>query len=203
MLLRIIAGRFRSRKLLGPADEGPTRPITDRIKESIFNRLMTRGLPGDGPVLDVFAGIGSFGLEAMSRGAEQCTFIERDTEARRRLSANIRTLGLEEHCRVLNIDALTPSWIKHLEQAPFQLGFLDPPYDLMRQAEMRQRILMQLPALYELFVPGSAVILRATRDIGEIEPGPWLIEDDFNAGKMRIWMLYREDEDDAELSTQA
>lgn len=193
--MRIIGGQFRSRRLLGPADEGPTRPITDRIKESIFNRLMTRGLPGDGAVLDAFAGIGSFGLEAMSRGATHCTFFEQDAEARRRLTANIQTLKLADQTLVLANDLLGDSWFSQLTEAPFQLGFLDPPYALMQQAVTRQRLLRHLPRLYDLFEPGGAVILRATTDTDSIDPGPWLIDDEFSSGKMRVWMLYRPDEE--------
>ena len=72
--MRIIAGTHRGRTLLGPEGDDVTRPITDRVKENLFNRLHSLGVIGYGRVLDVFAGTGSMGLEALSRGATHCTF---------------------------------------------------------------------------------------------------------------------------------
>ena len=74
--MRIIAGEFKKRKLQGPPDDTTTRPIPDMVKEALFNIL--RGHPEDGAVLDCFAGTGSIGLEALSRGAPRCVFVERD-----------------------------------------------------------------------------------------------------------------------------
>ena len=107
--MRIIAGKHRGRKLLGPKDETTTRPITDRIKEILFNRLMSLGFLGEGNVLDIFAGTGSMGLECLSRGADHCVFVERDHDARSRLEQNIDALDLKQRSRIIASDAYSPS----------------------------------------------------------------------------------------------
>src|SRR5688500_16667154 len=99
--VRIIAGEFRGRRLLDPADQA-TRPITDRVKQSLFD-VLSPGLPG-AHVWDVFAGTGSLGLEALSRGALACDFFERHHPAVERLKRNIATLGVEDRCRVVTRD---------------------------------------------------------------------------------------------------
>ena len=96
--MRIIAGTHRGRTLLAPADAETTRPITDRVKENLFNRLHSLGVLGYGRVLDVFCGTGSMGLEALSRGADHCTFVDRDRDAIDRLQQNLDTLGIAPSC---------------------------------------------------------------------------------------------------------
>src|SRR6185503_18794260 len=100
--MRIIAGRFRSRVLLGPEDERTTRPITDRVKQSLFD-ILTPLLP-DARVYDCFAGTGSMGLEALSRGAAHATFFEQDRSALTRLRKNIETLGVAGGATVIAQD---------------------------------------------------------------------------------------------------
>ena len=114
--MRVIAGRFRGRTLDAPPGQS-TRPITDRAKETLFNVLGHRfALPGCLPgfvVLDVFAGTGSLGLEALSRGAAACTFVEQDRRALRYLRQNIARLGADGACTVLTDNAWTmrpPPW---------------------------------------------------------------------------------------------
>lgn len=128
--MRIIAGRFRGRRLasVGKGDPGAhLRPTTDRVRESLFNMLAGGrfGDPFDGNrVLDLFAGTGALGLEALSRGAEQVTFVDDGRVAQRLLRENIRTLGVAGETRLIGTDA------RRLPEteAPAQLVFLDPPY---------------------------------------------------------------------------
>ncbi|MEO0586315.1 MAG: RsmD family RNA methyltransferase, partial [Planctomycetota bacterium] len=94
--MRIIAGEHRGRRLVGPTDDRTTRPITDRVKEALFARLTAMGLFGDfeaGAVADVFCGTGSLGLEALSRGARRCVFVDRDRSALDGLRENLEVLG--------------------------------------------------------------------------------------------------------------
>ena len=125
--MRIIAGEHRGRKLLDPADQ-TTRPVTDRVKQSLFDVLRER-LPGAG-VYDVFAGTGSFGLESLSRGAGRATFFESHRPAVERLRRNIDTLGVGDRCRVVtgNLFRLDFTGI-----APADLIFFDPPYRFVRE----------------------------------------------------------------------
>jgi 16S rRNA (guanine966-N2)-methyltransferase len=124
--MRIIAGKFRSRKLLSPLPT-ITRPTADRARESIFNII--NSLNGfkleDATVLDVFAGSGGLGLEALSRGAAHVTFLEKNPHALTILKQNIACLGVSSQCSVVVGDATRPPEASH----PVNLVFLDPPYD--------------------------------------------------------------------------
>jgi len=92
--MRIIAGKYKGRLLGTPEDESITRPITDRVKESLFNKLFSMGALDGGNVIDAFAGTGTIGLEAVSRGMAHCTFIERHRQIGQLLTDNITSLGL-------------------------------------------------------------------------------------------------------------
>jgi 16S rRNA (guanine966-N2)-methyltransferase len=113
--------------------------MLDRVRQAVFDALGARwALPGELPpiaVLDLFAGSGMLGLEAMSRGARTCCFVERDRRAARRLEQNVGALGLTDAVTVLNADAQTISGptLPHVEGG-YDLIFLDPPYRLSRDA---------------------------------------------------------------------
>ena len=125
--MRIIAGEHRGRKLLDPADQ-TTRPVTDRVKQSLFDVLRDR-LRGAG-VYDVFAGTGSFGLESLSRGASGATFFESHRPAVERLRRNIETLGVADRCRVQAGDLFR---LDFAAIPPADLIFFDPPYRFVRE----------------------------------------------------------------------
>ncbi len=97
--MRIIAGEFRSRVLLPPEDAATTRPITDRVKQSLFDILTP--LLEDAVVYDCFAGTGSMGLECLSRGATRAHFFEADRSALQRLKKNIASLAVEARSTVV------------------------------------------------------------------------------------------------------
>jgi len=127
--VRIIAGRHRGRALHAPEGRA-VRPTSDRAREALFD-ILAHGRFADRPVfeearvLDAFAGTGAFGLEALSRGAAQATFIEKDKGALAILRGNIAALGEERRAAVLAADALHPPQAA----APVTLAFLDPPYN--------------------------------------------------------------------------
>lgn len=121
-LLRIIGGRWRGRKLRFTAAEG-LRPTPDRVRETLFNWL-TADLLG-ARVLDVFAGTGALGLEALSRGAREASFVERDPHVARQLEENLATLGATARGRVVNADAMA---FLAGPPTPCSLVFLDPPF---------------------------------------------------------------------------
>ncbi|MEZ6064880.1 MAG: 16S rRNA (guanine(966)-N(2))-methyltransferase RsmD [Planctomycetaceae bacterium] len=128
--MRIITGRFRRRKL----ETNPgliTRPITDRVKESLFARLEDL-LPGK-RVADIFAGTGTIGLEALSRGADRITFIEKDRKAVELLRLNISKLKVEDETIVWPADVMRCSFKPQRAEGffPFDVIFFDPPYKLV------------------------------------------------------------------------
>jgi 16S rRNA (guanine966-N2)-methyltransferase len=123
MNIRIISGKYGGRKLDAP-DGTRTHPMSERARGAMFNSLGS--LTEDAVVLDAFAGTGSVGLEALSRGAEHVTFIERDRIAQKVLAANITTLGVEEQAKLIR--TTVSSWLKTAEEQQFDLIFADPPY---------------------------------------------------------------------------
>lgn len=126
--MRIVAGRFRGRAIASPSHEG-LRPTSDRVRESVFN-ILAHGIDGydlDGArVIDLFAGTGALGLEALSRGAGYCLFVEEAAEARALIRANVEAMGLTGVTKIYRRDAtsLGPAQTHQ----PFGLAFLDPPY---------------------------------------------------------------------------
>ena len=121
--MRVVAGEFGGRRLVSP-DGTTTRPTTDRVREAIFNSLGSAGLIEGALVADLFAGSGALGIEALSRGAEQCVFVERDRTALRALEANLDALDVRARSRVVTSDALAA-----VGSVDADIVFADPPYD--------------------------------------------------------------------------
>ena len=122
--MRIVAGEWRRRQLRAPPGEG-TRPTADRTRETLFSMLASRLGSFEGLVVaDLFAGSGALGLEALSRGAERCLFVENDATALRALRGNIAALRAQQRCEVIagSVLALGPA------KAAADLVLLDPPY---------------------------------------------------------------------------
>jgi 16S rRNA (guanine966-N2)-methyltransferase len=125
--MRIVGGRLRGRALAGPKSAA-IRPTADRLRESLFNILAhAYGDPVSGArVLDLFAGTGALGLEALSRGAAFALFVDDGAEARALLRQNVEALGLGGTTRIFRRDATRLGLAHPVE--PFSLVFLDPPY---------------------------------------------------------------------------
>src|SRR3954465_7794140 len=125
--MRLVGGRLRGRTLAAPKSQA-IRPTADRLREALFNVLIhAYGDPMTGArVLDLFAGTGALGLEAISRGAAFALFVDDGTEARALLRENVQTLGLAAVTRIFRRDATQLGPAHPLE--PFSLIFLDPPY---------------------------------------------------------------------------
>src|SRR5690606_38530585 len=125
--MRIVGGELRGRRLAAPSGRS-IRPTSDRARESLFNVLQHRfgGLPRGARVLDLFAGTGALGLEALSRGAKFCLFVEQDAAARGLIRENVEELGLQGVARIFRRDATRLGEAGSL--GPFELLFADPPY---------------------------------------------------------------------------
>jgi 16S rRNA (guanine966-N2)-methyltransferase len=126
--MRVIGGRLRGRQLVTPRHEG-LRPTSDRVRESVFDILL-HGIADfeleGARVLDLFAGTGALGIEALSRGAAYCLFVEESAEARALIRTNIEALGLAGVTKVFRRNATDLGPRGNI--APFALAFLDPPY---------------------------------------------------------------------------
>ena len=127
--MRIVGGRLRGRALASPRSQA-IRPTADRLRESLFNILAhAHGDPvTDARVLDLFAGTGAFGLEAISRGAAFALFVDDGAEARALIRGNVDALGLGGVTRIFRRDATRLGAAHPVE--PFSLVFLDPPYGM-------------------------------------------------------------------------
>ncbi len=126
--MRIIAGQWRGHRLaaLGKGDDAARlRPTPDRVRESLFSMLASRGIIEGARVLDLFAGTGALGLEALSRGAETATFVEQGRTGLRLIADNIAKLDAGTRARVLRGDATR---LPRHADAGFDMVFLDPPY---------------------------------------------------------------------------
>jgi 16S rRNA (guanine966-N2)-methyltransferase len=161
--MRIISGQRRGHKIDGPRAANGTRPTSDMVRESMFNIL--RELVVDRVVIDLFAGTGALGLEALSRGARQAIFVERDRENVALIHRNIATLRYQDRTVVRHADAYR--WARSYEPADGRpvVVFLDPPY---REYEIHARYLNRMIAgLVETLPPGSAIVLESGRTLDD------------------------------------
>lgn len=159
------------------APEGrDVRPTTDRVRESVFNALHSLGAVEGATVLDLFAGSGALGIEALSRGAALATFVERDPSARRAVEDNVRTLGFGDRATVVGRDA--EAYLASLgDGVGFDLALLDPPYAFDQWHELLDRLPvatvvietdrpLDLPAVWEVVRTkwyGSTLVVIAVR----------------------------------------
>jgi 16S rRNA (guanine966-N2)-methyltransferase len=160
--MRIVAGTWRGRTLVAPPGQD-TRPTADRVRQALFDTLMHAGWAGrtaieNATVLDVFAGTGALGLEALSRGAATAAFIESDPAALRALRANVAACKAQDRTQILAVDALS------VPAGPANsVVFLDPPYGL----DLVSRALARL------------------RDAGRIQPGALIMAE---TGGAETWV---------------
>ena len=126
--MRVVAGKFRGRPLATPDHEG-TRPTSDRVRESLFN-ILAHGIDDfqleGARVIDLFAGTGALGIEALSRGAAYCLFVEQSADARALIRRNVEAFGLAGETRIFRRDATDLGPAGRGDR--FDLAFLDPPY---------------------------------------------------------------------------
>lgn len=123
--MRVVAGESRGRPIVAP-EGNRTRPTSDRVRESIFNMLFSLNATQDSAILDLYAGCGALGIEALSRGANHCTFIEQDRRAVEAIRNNLETLGYTDRATVVQADVAT--WVEQSNMR-FDVVLADPPYD--------------------------------------------------------------------------
>lgn len=179
--LRIIGGQWRGRKLSFPELDG-LRPTGDRIRETLFNWLAPR-LPG-AHCLDLFAGSGALGLEALSRGAGATVLLEKDRHAAQQLRDNLHLLG-SERAKIVAEDSL--QWLRQgpTEQA-FDVVFIDPPF----QHNLWQAAIDTLEQNAWL-APEAVIYVESGRDVPYQTPLHWRLHRDKNAGQVtyRLYVL--------------
>ena len=191
--MRIVAGEFKGRAIATPKGRD-TRPTSDRARETVFNILAHAAWSpplGGARVIDVFAGSGALGLEALSRGAAACLFVETARPARTAIAQNIKQFGIADRARLARDTgtALSPN-----PGPPYTLAFLDPPY----------RKGLVAPALASLRAgnwlgEASLVMVETAREEGQasagdmglpgVDAGAWDYVQVREAGAARLWFL--------------
>lgn len=157
--MRIIAGSKRGMRLLSPKTRD-SRPITDRVKESLFNVLYKYDLPGGAVVADLFCGVGSLGLEALSRGAQLVSFVERDAKIIVTLNRNIEKAGFVTASKVVQANAFTVGAPVVFESQMYGLVFVDPPYAGTADVQAGSRLDKLLDLLHQQVTDDGIVVVR-------------------------------------------
>ena len=169
--MRIIAGTKRAMKLLGPKTS-ESRPITDRVKESLFSVLYKYDMPNGKVVADLFSGVGSLGLEALSRGAEFVTFVERDPKIIAILNRNIERAGFVKQSKVIRADAfrigvpvdpVRKATSNGAGERKYAMVFVDPPYSVTRDVGEGSLLSGLLNLLSDKLAPGGIAVVRTDR----------------------------------------
>jgi len=171
--MRIIAGKWRARKLTRPTQD-LTRPMPDRVREAVFSILGSHyATPGELPALevaDLFAGGGSIGLEALSRGAARCRFFERDPKVLQTLRKNLHALQVGPEATIWPGNAWTAPLAGN-DDTPFDLILLDPPYADARDVSTSGLVPCFLARWARSAPPESMVVLHHGRNVVYPEQG--------------------------------
>ena len=177
--LRIVAGKWRSR-LLPVGDDALLRPTSARVRETLFNWLAP--VVEGAAVLDLFAGSGALGLEALSRGAKRAVFVERSKSTLRQLGDNIATLG-GDHASLVESDAT--HYLHHYPPEPFDIVFLDPPY----AADLYEELCRLLDEQGWLASGARIYLEQAENAPDPALPSGWAVLRDKTSGKVRYLLL--------------
>jgi len=178
--MRVVAGELRGRRIEAPPGLD-TRPTTDIVREAVFNALNSLDLIRDATVADLYAGSGALGIEALSRGAAHCTFVERDRTALRTLRDNVVDLGLEDRSKVVPGDALVLGRALEVD-----IVLADPPYDFDGWPELLAS------------TKASFVVAEAGRPLDRLDPESirgWVVTRTRRYGRTWVTFFERSDVD--------
>jgi 16S rRNA (guanine966-N2)-methyltransferase len=178
--MRIISGKYKRRQLLYPKDKPELRPTKDMVKEALFSIL--HGRVENARFLDLCAGVGSIGLEALSRGAREVVFIDRDPYY---IYKNAEVLGCKDQVRIYKQDALRAIDILSKKQEQFELIYIDPPYALSVAQDSLNK-----PQLIDILAPQGWIIVEAAVATVLATPGCTVVTER-NYGSTKIIILER------------
>ena len=178
--MRIIAGDYKGRRLQSPQDYS-IRPTTDKVKEALFS-ILTEKIWGS-RVLDLFAGTGQLGIEALSRGAAECVFVERRSDAVHLVQENLALCKLTDRAHVRQGDAL--AYLRSGEK--FDLVFLDPPY----ASGLLEQALTDIAAFDICRQHGIIVAESAVETVLPALPPPYQLYREYRHGKIKLTVFHR------------
>ncbi len=181
--MRVIAGKYKGKTLFSP-EGNTTRPTTDKIKETVFNILFSKTEMTGAVILDLFAGSGALGIEALSRGAKRAIFIEKDRYAYRLVRENLRHVGINGEAEVYCTDFTVA--LKKLSGKKFDIIFCDPPY----AAGYEQQIL-QLIQKYDILSEDGIIFIEHSSENKLQNPPNGFIIDTRECGNTAISFLQR------------
>lgn len=181
MNIRVISGKYGGRVIEGPeVGNRQTHPMSERIRNAMFNSIGSEVVNAE--VLDVFAGTGAVGFEALSRGASHCTFVERNKVACRILDNNIKTLRAEDETKV--IKTTLNNWLETREEKYYDIIFADPPYNDLQ--------LSTVSKLFGLLKPNGLMVLSHTgRGKGPILANTIVVVDNRSYGNASLTFFRR------------
>jgi 16S rRNA (guanine966-N2)-methyltransferase len=188
--MRVVSGEVRGRRLVAPKGV-TTRPTSDRVRQATFNALASLGYPDDATVVDLFAGSGALGIEALSRGAAHCTFVDSDRHAIAAIEANLAATGLAGRATVVRSDVL--GWLRSggsgdRTAARADLALADPPYGFSGW-----HVLLAS-------APAPLVVVESDREV-EVPPG-WLLVRSKRYGVTVVEFLERRQTDSPALPSE-
>lgn len=183
--MRIITGAAKGRRLTAP-DTERTRPATDRVREAVFSAI--GAWVENAEVLDLYAGSGSYGLEALSRGAASATFVEVGRHALEALRTNIAVVDLGGVVVATKVD----SFLREPGSRRYDLVFIDPPWDLSTNV-----VEAQLAAVDQILRPdGEVIVSRREGERAPRVPSGWRVATDRRYGDARIYRYVKDQEDE-------
>lgn len=184
--MRVITGSARGRRL-GELKGMETRPTTDKVKESIFNCIQ---FDVEGArVLDLFAGTGQLGIEALSRGAESALFVDKRADAVKLVRENLELCRLAERAQVICGDSLAQ--LASL-RTKFDIVFLDPPYDSTLLEQAIEKIVS-----FDILAPGGIIVAESALDKALAEPAaPYRLGREYRYGKIKVTLIRRDGEEE-------
>ncbi|MFM5903493.1 MAG: 16S rRNA (guanine(966)-N(2))-methyltransferase RsmD [Microbacteriaceae bacterium] len=185
-MTRIIGGIAGSLKLVPPAKS--TRPTADRIRESIFNRLDARGLIDGAKVLDLYAGTGALGLEAISRGAARLVMVEKDVKAAKVCQSNAALLAKNDVGEMLVVNQPVQSFLASgSSRGVFDLVFIDPPYEISNE-----EISKNLEGVLAIITDDSVIMVERSSRTGVPDwPNELALDDHKTFGDTSVFWLSR------------
>lgn len=181
--MRIISGTARGARLKTPKGL-TTRPTLDRVREAMFSKII--GLIPEASVLDLFAGSGALGIEALSRGATKATFVEVSKEALAVIRDNLEKVKLRDRANV--VPSAVDPFLKN-ERGSFDVIFADPPYLREETGEDWATRLLEKTTLPERLKEGGVFVLETNADYRMHLPAHWELLDERTYGKTRLWYL--------------
>ena len=177
--------------MLSPATRD-SRPITDRVKESLFSILYRYDLPAEAIVADLFCGVGSLGLESLSRGARFVTFVEKDPKIIATLNTNIEKAGFVQNSKVIRTDAFGIAPAVGTGEEDYDLVFVDPPYAASRNVRADSPLSGLLDLWVDQVAANGIVVVRTSKDVTLLDQyGQFQIEERREWGTMAVTILVK------------